>query len=161
MVNRSLRVRICSILNKCDLSDKIRESPDEDSLRMDILQVSSWFLKMVNSGRDDEFLNRIIKMDILKIRAMIAAEVNRRKGLALQRQLHCHIDSSCLVKEENAAVAMEIMKELQTFFIGSVKPSSKNVFSFRNDLLSKKFWVKKSIGCRPGITKSRCRFQFE
>ena len=161
MVNRSLRVRICSILNGWDLYDEIREHLDEDSLRMDILQVSSWFLRMVNTGRDDEFLNRIIKMDILKFRAMVAAEVNRRKGLALQRQLHCHIDSSCLVKEENAAVAMEIMKELQTFFIGSVKPSSKNVFSFRNDLLSKRFWVKKSIGCRPGITKSRCRFQLE
>ena len=161
MVNRSLRVRICSILNRWDLYGKIRESPDEDSLRMDIFQVSSWFLRMVNCGRDDEFLKRIIKMDILKFRSMIAAEVNRRKGLALQQQLQGYIIGSCLVKEENAVVAMEIMKELQTFFIGSVKPSSKNVFSFRNDLLSKKFWVKKSIGCRPGITKSRCRFQLE
>ena len=154
MVNRSLRVRICSILNRWDLYDKIRELPDEDSLRMDILQVSSWFLRMVNSGRDDEFLNRIIKMDILKFRAMVAAEVNRRKGLALQQQLQGHIIGSCLVKEENAAVAMEIMKELQTFFKGNVKPSAKNVLSFRKDLISKRFWIKNSVECRPGIFKS-------
>ena len=77
MVNRSLRVRICSILNKLDLYDEIRELPDEDSLRMDIIKISSWFLRMVNTGRDDEFLNRIIKMDILKFRAMVAAEVNK------------------------------------------------------------------------------------
>ena len=154
MVNRSLRVRICSILNRWDLSDRIRELPDEDSLRMDILQVSSWFLRMVNSDRDDEFLKRIIKMDILKFRAMVAAEVNRRKGLALQQQLQCHIFGSCLVKEENSSLAMEIMKELQTFFKGNVKPSSKNVLSFRTDLISKRFWIKNSIECRPGIFKS-------
>ena len=161
MVNRSLRVRISSILNRWELYDVIREHLDEDSLRKDILQVSSWFLQMVNAGRDDEFLKRIIKMDILKIVAMIAAEVNRRKGLALQRQLQCHMKSSCLVKEENAALAMEIMKELQTFFIGGDKPSSKNVFSSRNGLLSMRFWVKKSIACRPGVTRSKCRSQFE
>ena len=154
MVNRSLRVRICSILNKCDLSDKIRESPDEDSLRMDIFQVSSWFLRMVNCGRDDEFLKRIIKMDILKFRSMIAAEVNRRKGLALQQQLQGYIIGSCLVKEENAAVAMEILKELQIFFRGNVKPSSKNVLSFRKDLISKRFWIKNSTEGRPGMSKS-------